>query len=598
MVFRSACALGILSLTSLPVAASSGAVELAPVAREPAPIEQRDLNSLSGFYLAGRQAGISKDLSSAAGFYSAALQKDPDNPQLLDRALLLNVASGNVTRAAELAGPLLEDDPNDQLARLARGVHAFRAGDREKANADFEAIASLNGPVQQLMGTLLRAWVMADEGRPARASSLLDQLDSRASLGGITPLHAGLIADAAGLFEVSKEKLSVAYNQEPQNLRVMEAYARTLARAGDKEQALKVVGAYQSRSRAVSELIAKLKSDIEAGDVAPLVADARAGMAEALYGLSSLGRQSSIRENTFSAAFLQLALFLTPNAEFPALALGGVFESIEQYQAAIDVYSTIANSSPLAREGQMQAAINLTIMKRHDEAIARLAALVEADETDVGAATTLGNVHRSLEHYDKAAEVYGSVIDQLGTVPQHFWTLLYYRGIANERLGNWKEAEKDFRQALELSPEHPLVLNYLGYSYIDRGENLDEAIAMVRRAVEQRPDDGYIVDSLGWAYYRLGEFEKAVRQLERAATLRPGDPVINDHLGDAYWKVGRKLEATFQWAHARDNDPEPKELAKILRKLEVGLDSFEAETAEAPATKAADASGEATTTAQ
>jgi tetratricopeptide (TPR) repeat protein len=82
-----------------------------------------------------------------------------------------------------------------------------------------------------------------------------------------------------------------------------------------------------------------------------------------------------------------------------------------------------------------------------------------------------------------------------------------------------------------------------------------------------------IIDSLGWAYYRLGRYEDAVRELERAVELKPGDPVINDHLGDAYWKVGRRLEARFQWQHARDANPEPEELAKILRKLENGLDA-------------------------
>jgi tetratricopeptide (TPR) repeat protein len=125
--------------------------------------------------------------------------------------------------------------------------------------------------------------------------------------------------------------------------------------------------------------------------------------------------------------------------------------------------------------------------------------------------------------------------------------------------------------ALQLYPEHPLVLNYLGYSWVDQGVNLDEGMRMIKRAVEQRPDDGYIVDSLGWAYYRLGNFEEAVKHLEQAVELKPEDPTINDHLGDAYWRVGRKLEARFQWAHARDLKPEPEELDKIEAKLKVGL---------------------------
>ena len=158
----------------------------------------------------------------------------------------------------------------------------------------------------------------------------------------------------------------------------------------------------------------------------------------------------------------------------------------------------------------------------------------------------------------------------------------YYRGICEERSKQWPKAEADLRKALELQPEQPHVLNYLGYSWIDQGLNLDEGMRMIRRAVEQRSDDGYIVDSLGWAYYRVGNYEDAVKNLERAVELKPEDPTINDHLGDAYWRVGRTLEARFQWAHARDLKPEPDDLAKIEQKIKVGLtDDAPAPSAEA-----------------
>jgi Flp pilus assembly protein TadD len=130
---------------------------------------------------------------------------------------------------------------------------------------------------------------------------------------------------------------------------------------------------------------------------------------------------------------------------------------------------------------------------------------------------------------------------------------------------------KDFQKALELNPDQPQVLNYLGYSWVDQGVNLEAGMEMIKKAVELRPKDGYIVDSLGWAYYRLGRFDEAVKHLERAIELRPEDPTINDHLGDAYWKVGRELEARFQWSHARDLKPEPEDLVKIEAKLKDGL---------------------------
>jgi len=170
------------------------------------------------------------------------------------------------------------------------------------------------------------------------------------------------------------------------------------------------------------------------------------------------------------------------------------------------------------------------------------------------------------------------------------WPLFYDRGIALDRAHNWPRAEADFLKALELSPNQPYVLNYLGYSWVDQGVNLDEAMNMIRRAVEQRPDDGYIVDSLGWAYYRIGNFDEAVKNLERAVDLKPEDPTINEHLGDAYWRVGRKLEAGFQWAHARDLKPDPEDLPKIEAKIRDGLVD-DAPPAAASADKKADKGG-------
>src|SRR5690606_16124011 len=153
------------------------------------------------------------------------------------------------------------------------------------------------------------------------------------------------------------------------------------------------------------------------------------------------------------------------------------------------------------------------------------------------------------------------------------WVLYYTRGIAHERTKDWPAAEADFRKALELRPDQPAVLNYLGYSYLERKENYDEALAMIEKAVAERPDDGAIVDSLGWALYRLGRYEEAVGHLEKAVELMPVDSVVNDHLGDIYWAVGRTREAEFQWKRALSFEPDTEEEAtRIRRKLEVGLD--------------------------
>ena len=142
-----------------------------------------------------------------------------------------------------------------------------------------------------------------------------------------------------------------------------------------------------------------------------------------------------------------------------------------------------------------------------------------------------------------------------------------------EQSNRWPQAEADLKAALKLSPQEPQLLNYLGYSWVDKGENLSEALGMLEKARALRPFDGYIADSVGWAYYRLGRYKDAAKALQSAILLVPGDPTINDHLGDAFWRVGRRLDAQFQWNHAITFGAEASEKAKIEAKLKYGLGS-------------------------
>ena len=301
--------------------------------------------------------------------------------------------------------------------------------------------------------------------------------------------------------------------------------------------------------------------------LSPLVDTPQAGAAEALYGIgASLTRRGG---EDLALVYLQLALYLAPNHSLALLSLADLYETVKKPQMAIKVYERVPANSPLKRNAQIQLATDLDAADRSDEAIKILKAVTAQDSKDVEATMALGNIERGRKKFaDCAQDLFARhrrVCSTRTTRPtgSHY----YFRGICEERSKQWSKAEVDMKKALELQPEQPHVLNYLGYSWIDQGINLDDGMKMIRRAVDQRPDDGYIVDSLGWAYYRIGNFEEAVKKLERAIDLKPEDPTINDHLGDAYWRVGRTLEAKFQWAHARDLKPEPEELPKIEAKI-------------------------------
>jgi Flp pilus assembly protein TadD len=235
-------------------------------------------------------------------------------------------------------------------------------------------------------------------------------------------------------------------------------------------------------------------------------------------------------------------------------------------------------SSPLKVGADIQISLELDGAGKTDEAMRRLTDIVAKRPQDVEALSALAELQRSAKQYTEAAATYDKAIAAVGIPQRDNWTLFYFRGICYERSKQWPKAEADFRKALELYPDQPLVLNYLGYSWVDQGLNLEEAFKMLRKAVELRPNDGYIVDSLGWAHYKLGQYPEAAETLEKAIDLKPSDPILNDHLGDVYWRVNRRTEAHFQWNHARDMGPDPEDLPAILKKIESGLPDVTTET--------------------
>ena len=182
-----------------------------------------------------------------------------------------------------------------------------------------------------------------------------------------------------------------------------------------------------------------------------------------------------------------------------------------------------------------------------------------------------GHIYRQKEDYESALILYNKVVKKLGgTVPEEYWYLLYARGMANEREGHWDDAVADLTAALEYRPNHPFILNYLGYGWADKGDKLDKSLEIIKKAASLQPRDGYIIDSLGWVYYRMGDYESAVNYLEKAVEYLPYDSTINDHLGDAYWQYGRKLEAKFQWERAFNYAEETETTLK--EKIQAKLD--------------------------
>jgi tetratricopeptide (TPR) repeat protein len=522
--------------------------------------------SPSGSYLAGRSAAKLRDNDLASDYLSGALKADAGNPVLTEKVFLLELSEGNIPEAEAYAREVLTFNSQQRMARIVLGIEAFRATRYAEARKNLEQAAYT--PVGELTSWLLIAWSYAGEGDLNAALKALDRLDSNESFSSFKAFHSGLIADYLGNAVRAEASYRLAYEEAGNALRIVQAYGNFLARNGRVPEAQKIYRAFLENDD--NPLIVRALEDSLGNQTPqPFIGSAGAGASEVMFSLAT----SMTDEQTIDIALLYAQLGLSFNADLPVTytLLGDTYEDMKRYEKAIEAYEKVPASSPLRSNAEMEIAVCLQRLERKDEALAKLKDLIAREPKNFDAIVTLGNIYRSNEDFANAAKTYDDAIALIAGNDEGRWRVYYFDGIAHERLKQWDIAEQRFRRALELSPNEPSVLNYLGYSMIEKNINLTEALDMVKKAVELKPNDGYIIDSLGWAYYQLGDYEQAVTIIERAVELLPADPTIADHLGDAYWRVGRKLEARFQWQHAIDNKPEPADLKRIQEKMEKGL---------------------------
>jgi tetratricopeptide (TPR) repeat protein len=537
-----------------------------------------------GSYLAARHATNLNDPDAAADYYRTALRFDPDNTILIERTFVSEVSAGNLDAAARLADKLVKAIPDATLANLVIGIHALRDTGYARARAAFGRIK--DNPAAIIAARLGIAYAHFSEGDLAAAREALSELDSFSGAEAFLLYHRAVLNDLSGKPQEALEHFRNAVRlTDGEAQRIVQAYGNHLIRMDRRPEAQALFQEYLRKNPDNPVMLRELER-VKRGE-APVraISNASQGIAETLYGIASnLAEGNAVEVPVF---YLQLALALDPRQELALSLLGERLEVAGRNEQAINAYKRIPETSPVYPDAQRQIAQNLVILERPAEAISVLKAALNGTRSDIGVLSALGDVHRGEEKYEDAIAAYDKAIALIGKPGAHDWIHFYARGVASERAGKWSAAEDDLKRSLALRPDNPEVMNYLAYSWVDRGENIDEALAMLKKAVALRPEDGFIVDSLGWAFYKLGNYAEALRYLEQAIQLEPGEATINDHLGDAYWKVGRRQEARFQWQHALDLGPEEGDEPVIRRKLEKGLVD-EAPTPVAPATRKTD----------
>ena len=529
----------------------------------------KDDTSLLGSYLAGRHARGLNDTAAAAEYYRNALAVDPENEVLLEQAFLMELTEGQYNTAAELAAKLAKSPNQNRMTRLFLGLVDFKAKRWEQADEHFAAANS--GPIGELSSALARAWTRQAQDRSDEALQLIEVQKQAEWAQFYMRYHRALIADIGGRRAEARANYERIFKTDSRTPRTALAYTQHAANSNDFKLAKSILKEHMDRSASDGHPMAvALREQLNGNVPIPLlIENAQDGMAEVFYGLGeALTSEGGV---ALGALYLQMALYLRPDFPFALAALANVQETTKHYENAIAVYDRIPKGTPLAASIDIRKAINLNLLDKVDAAQTLLEDLAKRDPSDVKPLDALGSIMRARKRYDEAIVYYSRAISLVPKPEKRHWSYWYSRGTSFERVKKWQLAEADLQRALQLYPDQPMVLNYLGYSWIDQNKNLKQGMGLIEKAVGLKPDDGYIVDSLGWAHYKLGNFKDAVRFLERAVELRPEDPVLNDHLGDALWRVGREREARFQWEQSLTLKPEMEDANRTKRKLDQGL---------------------------
>ena len=553
----------LLALLATPLAAQTGASSLQRAAQDMLDLFRP---SATGAYMAGQQALKDLRTDEAARYFSDAAQADWDNPILVERAFVALATDGQIGRAASTARRMLELDTANELAELVVATEALK---ERRYGAAVRQLATISqDSFSGITAGILRAWAMVGDNRGDQAQALMEELGAN-GLEDFLVFHRALMAEAAGDADLAIELAARAFEAEPYVARMAEVYARMLANGGDFDAARDVLDAFEAEGL-THPIIETVREAVEA-ERRPGVfaANVQIGAAEMFHGIGvALSRDGS---SDLALVFLRLGVYLDPGADVISMALGELLDGAGQHESANAIYDAIPANSALKPMAVVRVAQNLDATGDRAEAIRRLRNIVATRPEDLDAVSVLGDLLRYDEDYLAAAEAYGKALEISGGEAPADWRFYYVRGIAYERAKEWAKAEADFLKALDLNPDQPQVLNYLGYSWIDQDMHLERALEMIEKAVEAQPMDGYIIDSLGWAFYKLDRMEEAVETLERAVMLLPNDPEINDHLGDAYWRVGRRREARFQWNIARSVDAVGNVAERVAPKLVDGL---------------------------
>ncbi len=533
--------------------------------------------SLYGAYLAGRVANIRNDFPTAVEYYKIALEKNPDNNEINNWVYVLMTASGNLEEAAEYAQKEIDNKKFGVMAPLVVASYAFKHNDYNRVHS---VLKVKNDKVyHEMVYPFLNAWAYAGQNNGKAAIAELDKIvNTGTDIQTLKHFHKGLIYDYFGKTAEAEQEFEIINNKYPQEMsfRKLEVITDFYVRRGKPEMAEVLAKKYVNNS-SLSVLLNDIRERVKdhRSDPKIVIDTVQKGVADVMFSLNVMFRLAKL-DNMFAILYNGMSIYLNPDYDATKISMASVLEANGYYDIANEYYRQVEPDSGYYYIAQTRIILNQHKEEKLSEAKDTLSDLLKTYPNDAQLWAEYGNILSSLDDVKGAINAYEKSLS-LDSNNTENWNVMYALAITYDQNGEKKKGEEYLLKTLELSNRDPIVLNYLGYDWLENNKNIDQAGAMILEAYNKYPLSGHIADSLGWLFFKTGNYLKAVEYLEQASDMNPANAVISDHLGDAYWFAGRKNEAGFQWRHAitLKEDADMLDKDKIKDKIENGLKAQE-----------------------
>ena len=528
----------------------------------------------SGSYLAGQFAEKEGDFRNASYYYIDLISRGETEREIIKRSLIYSALSGNFEVATAISRKIEDLELNYPIANLIIFAEAIKNKENHRIVEEFERHKNL---FPAIFRNVAEFWILIINNEKDKAFRLLNSLsinnEAQMQIINYNQLLAYVYLNEYEQAKTLYENLDFSdFLFDSDSALALLKYFQKYKESKESNVFKSILNQVRSASNN-SYYILALMDELSSGEeINSIRIDPYKQIAEVFLRWSQ-SVQIEEKNGINKPFYLSLANYADPTSSFLKFKTATVLSDTENYGLSKEILDNFSKEDVFYMDSIVERTFAIEQQDSNQSALEYIEKFISDGFKNARLLKTYGSLQRSQRLYNEAIKSYTGAIEQAKReqYTEAIWPILFLRGISFERSKNWNLAEADFISALELSPNQPQILNYMGYSLLERKEKLDQAMRMILMAAEKSPDSYHIIDSLGWAYYKTGNFEKALLYLERAMELESTDPIVNDHLGDVLWMLGRKREAKFQWKKSLSFKPEPVDQKKTEDKLAFGL---------------------------